>query len=158
MLCLVWCFHFKLCIYTYIYVHVHIGFVNEKESYMKHPLAYSDHNFKACCGLEVITTVLSSSNVGETSNRFRFWLSNHKYSIKHNFSGYPVAMHFNEQSRTIEDLWCIIIRNHVPNMDNRTLIEQKTIIILNTHITGLNKDRFFIALLPLSCLHLFTER
>ena len=69
-------------------------------------------------------------------------------SIKHNFYGYPVAMHFNEQSHTIEDLRCIIIKNHVPNMDNRKLIEQKTIIKLNTHITGLNKDRdfFFIAL------------
>ena len=28
-------------------------------------------------------------------------------------------------------------------MDNRKLIEQKTIIKLNTHITGLNKDRDF---------------
>ena len=56
-------------------------------------------------------------------------------------------MHFNEQSHTIEDLRCIMIKNHVPNMDNRKLIEQKTIIKLNTHITGLNKDRdFFIAL------------
>ena len=108
--------------------------------------------------------------VGETSNRFRFQiksnkiklyfptyintnmlymmkytfrLSNHKHSIKHNFSGYPVAMHFNEQSHTVEDLRCIIIKNYVTNMDNRKLIEQKTIIKLNTHITGLNKDRDF---------------
>ena len=57
------------------------------------------------------------------------------------FSDYPVAMHFNEQSHTIEDLRCIIIENHVPNMDNRKLIELKTIIKLNTHITGLNKDK-----------------
>ena len=61
------------------------------------------------------------------------------------FSGYPVAMHFNEQSHTIEDVRYIIIRNHVPNMDNRKLIEQKTIIKLNTHITGLNKDRDFLS-------------
>ena len=80
-------------------------------------------------------------NVGETSNRFRFRLNNHKHSIKHNFSGYPVAMHFNEQSHTIKDIRCIIIKNHVPNMDNRKLIEQITIIKFNTHITGLNKDR-----------------
>ena len=59
--------------------------------------------------------------VGETSNRFRFRLNNHKHSTKHNFYGYPVAMHFNEQSHTIEDLRCIIIKNHVPNTDNRKL-------------------------------------
>ena len=83
--------------------------------------------------------------VGETSNRFRFRFNNHKHSIKHNFSGYPVAMHFNEQSHTMEDLRCIIIKNHVPNMDNRKLIEQKIIIKLNAHITGLNKDRDFLS-------------
>ena len=42
--------------------------------------------------------------VGETSNRFRFRLYNHKHSIKHNLTGYPEAMHFNEQSHTMEDL------------------------------------------------------
>ena len=46
--------------------------------------------------------------VGETSNRFRFRPNNH--SIKHNFSGYPVDMHFNEQSHTMEDHRCIIIK------------------------------------------------
>ena len=52
-------------------------------------------------------------------------------------------MHFNEQSHTIEDLRWIIIKNHVPNTDNRKLIQQKTIIKLNTHITGLNKEEIF---------------
>ena len=52
-------------------------------------------------------------------------------------------MQFIEQSHTIEDLRCIIIKNHVSNIDNRKLIEQKTILKLNTHITGLNKDRDF---------------
>ena len=70
--------------------------------------------------------------VGETSNRFIIQL-NHKHSIKQIFYVYPVAMHFNEQSHTIEDLRCIIIKNHVPNMDNRKLIEQKNIIKLNTY-------------------------
>ena len=41
------------------------------------------------------------------------------HSIKHNFYGYPVAMHFNEQSHTIEDLRCIIIKNHVPDMEKK---------------------------------------
>ena len=54
-------------------------------------------------------------------------------------------MHFNEQSHTIEDLRCIIIENHVPNTDNQKLIEQKTIIKLDTHINGLNKDRDFFS-------------
>ena len=82
----------------------------------------------------------------QRSKRFMFRLNNHKHSIKHNLSGYPVAMHFNEQSHTMEDLRCIIIKNHVPNMVNGKLIEQRTIIKLNTHITGINKERFFIAL------------
>ena len=54
-------------------------------------------------------------------------------------------MHFNEQSHTIENLRCITIENYVTNMDNRKLIEQKNIIKLNTHITGLNKDRDFLS-------------
>ena len=45
----------------------------------------------------------------------------------------------------IEDLRCMIIKNHVPNMDNRKIIEQKTIMKLNTHITGLNNDRIFLS-------------
>ena len=56
-------------------------------------------------------------------------------------------MHCNEQSQTIEDLRCIIIENHVTNMDNIKLFEQKNIFKLITHFTGLIKDRhFFIAL------------
>ena len=78
--------------------------------------------------------------VGETSDRFRFQLNNHKHSIEHNFPGYPVAIHFNEQSHTIEVLRCIIIKNNVKNMDNRKLNEQGNMIKLNTHITGLSKD------------------
>ena len=85
----------------------------------------------------------SAVYIGETSNRFRFRLNNHKHSNKHKFCCYLVAMHINEQSHTIEHLRCITIKNHVPNMDDRKLIEQKTIINLSTHTTGLNKDRIF---------------
>ena len=104
---------------------------------------------KAVCDSQNVVYILfcamcpNAVYVGETSDRFRFRLSNHKQSTEHNFSGYPVAMHFNEQSYTIQDLRCIIIENHVPNMDNRKLIDEKTIIKLKTHITGLNKDRHF---------------
>ena len=66
----------------------------------------------------------------------------HKHSIECYLSGFPIAIHFNEQSHTMEDLRCIIIKNDVPDMDSRKLIEQKTIIKINTHITGLNKDRY----------------
>ena len=71
----------------------------------------------------------------------RFRLNNHKHSIKHNLSGYPAAMHFNEQSHTIEDLR--FIKNHLPDIDNRKLVEEKTIIKLNTYITRLNKQGIF---------------
>ena len=33
----------------------------------------------------------------------------------------------------MEDLRCIITKNHVPDMDNRKLIEQETMIKLNTY-------------------------
>ena len=81
--------------------------------------------------------------VGVSSNRFTFRLNNHKHSNKHNFSGYPVAIYFNEQSHTIEDLRCIIIENRLPNMDNRKLIEQKIIIKLTHILLDLIKIRFF---------------
>ena len=63
--------------------------------------------------------------VGETSNHLRFRLKQ-KHSIKHNSPGYPVAMHFNEQSHSMEDIQCIAIKNQVPDKDNRKLIEKKT--------------------------------
>ena len=53
-----------------------------------------------------------------------------------NLSVYPVDMHLNEKSHTLEDLRCITIKNLVSDMDNRKLIERKTIVKLNTHITG----------------------
>ena len=93
---------------------------------------------KADCDSQNVVYILfcakcpNADYVGETSNRFRFDLAITN-SIKRNFSGYPVSMHFNEQSHTIKDLRCITIVNHVPNMDTRKLIEQKTIIKLNTY-------------------------
>ena len=71
---------------------------------------------KADCDSQNVVNILSCAKcqnavyVGKASNRFIFRLSNHKHSIKHNFSGFPVAMHFNEQSHTIEDLRCIVIK------------------------------------------------
>ena len=95
---------------------------------------------KADCDSQNVVYILCCAEcpnavyVGETSNRFLFRHNNHKQCNKHNLSDYSVAMHFNEQSHTMEDLRCIMIKNRVPNMDNRKLIEQKTIIKLNTHI------------------------
>ena len=65
---------------------------------------------KADCDSQNVVYILSCAKcpnavyVCETSNRFRFRLNNHKHSIKRNFYGFPVAMHFNEQSHTMEDL------------------------------------------------------
>ena len=98
---------------------------------------------KSDCDTQIVVYILSCAKcpnadyVSETSNCFRFRLSNHKHSIKLNLYGYPVAMHFNEQSHTMEDMRCTIIRNHVPNMDDINLFEQRSIIKLNTHITDL---------------------
>ena len=93
--------------------------------------------------------------VGETSNRFWFRINNHKHINKRNFSGYPVDMHFNEQSHTMEDLRCITIKIHMRGKDNR--VEQECIIKLNTHITGHNEVcDLLMPLLPLSCQHLIS--
>ena len=126
--------HTYICIYIYgcIYICVHV-----------HPDIHIYIYMYVCVYILFCAKCPNAVHAGKTFNRFRFRLSNHKHSIKHNFSGYPIAMHFNEQSHTIKDLRCIIIRNHVPNMDNNKLIEQKNHIKLNTHITGLNKDRDF---------------
>ena len=62
-----------------------------------------DNNFtisvaKADCDSQKVVFILfcakcpNAAYVGETSNRLRLRLNNHKHSIKHNFSGYPVAM------------------------------------------------------------------
>ena len=37
------------------------------------------------------------------------------------------------------------MENHLPNMDNKKFLEQKTIVKLNTHITAFNKDRDFLS-------------
>ena len=96
---------------------------------------------KADCDLQNVVYILFCAKcpnavyVGEASNLFRFRLNNHKHSIKHNFSGYPVAMHINEQSHTMEVLRFIILKNHVHNMDNRKLIEQYIYIYIYIYET-----------------------
>ena len=125
--------------------HIDIRCSIKFDNYVTISAAKADYDSQKVVDILFCSKCPNAVYVGETSNRFRFRLINHKHSIEHNFSGFPVAMHFNEQSHAIKYRRCFVIQNRLPNMANRKLIEQKTIIKHNTHITGLNKDRDFLS-------------
>ena len=94
--------------------------------------------------LFIYSKVMPTAYLGETSNRLILCFNYHKQSNKNNSSGFPVVNHFNYQSQALEDLCCIIIKNNIPDMDNRTLIN-KTTIKYDTHSTHFNKERYSIS-------------
>ena len=78
--------------------------------------------------------------VGETSDKFRLRFNNHKYSIRHNKTGFPVATHFNMPNHSISDLRFFILAGNFSSADKRKQFELKTILKLRSHIMGLNRD------------------
>ena len=78
--------------------------------------------------------------VGETSDRFRLRFNNHKHSIRHNKTGFPVAAHFNTPNHSISDLRFFILAGNFPSVDKRKQFELNTILKLRSHKTGLNRD------------------
>ena len=61
----------------------------------------------------------SENYIGETSNRLRLRLNNHKKSIKDNSRGFPVAVHFNQPDHSLKNLRCVILRG-----DFKTIVER----------------------------------
>ena len=109
---------------------------------------------KAGCNTPNVVYILYCSQcpeaiyVGETANRFRTRFNNHKHSIRNNPPGFPVASHFNALNHSPRDLRCIIVKDKFPNTESRKLHEQKLILKLNSHVTGLNKDMAFLSHYP----------
>ena len=78
--------------------------------------------------------------VGETGTQFRLRFNNHKKSIRDNFSGFPVAKHFNLPGHSIDNLKCILIANNFSSPSQRKSNEIEWIFRLQTNTVGLNID------------------
>ena len=61
----------------------------------------------------------SENYIGETSNRLRFRLNNHKKSIRDNSRGFPVAVHFNQPDHSLKNLRCVILRQQTDSFVNK---------------------------------------
>ena len=83
--------------------------------------------------------------IGETSTKFRLRFNNHKLSIRQNKIGFPVAEHFNLANHSLSNLKFAILYGHFKTAQERSNRELKTILRLNTHNTGLNKDLAFMS-------------
>ena len=69
----------------------------------------------------------SGNYIGETSNKLRFRLNNHKKNIKDNSRGFPVAFHFNQPDQTLKALICVIHRGDIKTMAADRLICEQTL-------------------------------
>ena len=88
----------------------------------------------------------SGNNIGETSNRLRIRLNNHKKSIRDNSRGFPVAVHFNQPDHSPKNLRCVIIRGDFKTTADRIICKQMMIHIFKTHSKGVNQDLSFLSL------------
>ena len=100
--------------------------------------------------------------IGETSTKFRLRFNNHKLSVRNNNPGFPVAEHFNLPEHTLSDLKCVLSYGNFKSAQERCNRELKTIISLNTHRTGLNRDLAFMSRLQAvglwtRCLYLYVR-
>ena len=87
----------------------------------------------------------SGNYIGETSNRLRLRLNNHKKSIRDNCRGFPVAVHFNQPDHSLNNLRCVILRGDFKTTEDRLICEQTFIHKLKTHSKGVNQDLSFLS-------------
>ena len=66
----------------------------------------------------------SGKDIGETSNRLRLRLNNHKKSIRDNSRGFPVAVHFNQADHSLKNLRCVILRGDFKTTADIFICEQ----------------------------------
>ena len=90
----------------------------------------------------------SENDIGETSNRQRLRLNNHKKSIRDNSRGFPAAVHFSQPDHSLKNLRCVILRGDIKTTADRLICEQTLIHKFETHSKGVNQDLSF--LLPYS--------
>ena len=81
-------------------------------------------------------TYVTGNYIGETSNRLRLRLSNHKKSIRDNSRGFPVAVHFNQPDHSLK-------RGDLKTTADSLICEQTFIHKLETHSIGVNQDLYF---------------
>ena len=87
----------------------------------------------------------SGNYIGETSNRLRLRLNNHKKSIRDNSRGFPVAVHFNQPDNSLKNLRCVILRGGFKTIADRLICEQAFIHKLKTHSKGIDQDLSFLS-------------
>ena len=83
--------------------------------------------------------------IGETGTSFRHRFNNHKSSIRKNSPGFPVAEHFNLADHSFANLKVFILSGNFKTAQDRRKCEIKTILRLNTHKNGLNRDLDFMS-------------
>ena len=88
---------------------------------------------------------VTGNYIGETSNRLRLRLNNHKKSIRDNSRGFPVAVHFNQPDHLLKNLRCVILRGDFKTTADRLICEQTLIHKLKTHSKGVNQDLSFLS-------------
>ena len=94
----------------------------------------------------------SGNYIGETSNRLRFRINNHRKSIRDNSMDFPVAVHFNQPDHSLNNVGCVILRDDFNTTTDRLICEQTLIHKLKTHLKGVNQDLSFLS--PYSYFHL----
>ena len=87
----------------------------------------------------------SGNYIGETSNKLRLRLNNHKKSIRNNSRGFPLAVHFNQPDHSLKNLRCVILRGDFKTTADRDICEQTLIHKLKTHSKVLNQDLSFLS-------------
>ena len=85
----------------------------------------------------------SGNYIGDTSNRRRFRLNNHRKSIREISRGFPVAVHFNQPDHSLIKLRCDILRGDYKTTADRLICEQTSIHKFKTHLKGVDQDLSF---------------
>ena len=72
--------------------------------------------------------------IGETSNRLRLRLNNHKKSIRDNSRGFPVAVNFNQPDHTLKNVRCAILKEATSKRRQTDSFMNKRSYINSKHI------------------------
>ena len=67
----------------------------------------------------------SGNYIGETSNRLRLRLNNHKKSIRDNSRGCPVPVHFNRPDHSSKNLRCVIMRGDFKKWQTDSFVNKR---------------------------------
>ena len=87
----------------------------------------------------------SGNDIGDTSNRLRLRLNNHKKSIRDISRGFPEAVHFSQLDHSLKNLRCVIVRGDIKTTADRLICEQTLIHKFKTHSKCVNQDLSFLS-------------